>query len=85
MAPQFVLLGLPTMQIGHEIYHDILVKYNLCYTAINSTELRIGLTAMKRKNASIDDIEQHKQLIYNAIGYTSEWSTNLRHIIFSHK
>ena len=82
MAPQFALIGLPTMQVGHEVYRDVLVKHNLCYTATNATELASGLRAMKSRSESSDEIEQRKYLIYNAIGYTAEWLDNLRHLIF---
>jgi hypothetical protein len=85
MAPQFALLGLPTMQVGHEVYRDVLVKYGLCYTATNTTELTIGLTAMKERNGSSDEIQQNKQLIYNAVGYTPEWPNNLRRAIYDYK
>ncbi|CAF3706712.1 unnamed protein product [Rotaria sp. Silwood1] len=85
MAPQFVLLGLPTMQVGHEIYHDILVKFNLCYTATNTIELAVGLTSMKERSYSSDKIQQSKELIYNAIGYTSDWPKNLHRVIFDYK
>ncbi|CAF1529918.1 unnamed protein product [Rotaria sp. Silwood1] len=85
MAPQFVLLGLPTMQVGHEIYHDILVKFNLCYTATNTIELAVGLTSMKERSYSSNKIQQPKELIYNAIGYTSDWPKNLHRVIFDYK
>ncbi|CAF2645700.1 unnamed protein product [Rotaria sp. Silwood2] len=85
MAPQFVLLGLPTMQVGHETYHDVLVKFNLCYTATNATELVVGLTQMKERSELSDKTQQRKELIYNAIGYTPDWPNNLHRIIFDYK
>ncbi len=80
MAPQFALIGLPIIQIGHEIYEDILVKHNLCKTATNSIELLNGLKILKEKSHLFNEIQQ-KQLIYDAIGYRSNWSQNLRNII----
>ncbi|CAF5184753.1 unnamed protein product, partial [Rotaria magnacalcarata] len=85
MAPQFSLIGLPTVQVGHEVYHDVLVKFNLCYTTTNSNELAVALQNMKDKSQSSDKIQQHKGLIYNAIGYTPDWPTNLYRIIFDYK
>jgi hypothetical protein len=70
------------MQVGHEVYRDVLVKHNVCYTATNANELAVGLTKMKEKSRSSDDIQQHKQLIYDAIGYTPDWPNNLHRIIF---
>lgn len=85
MAPQFSLLGLPTMQVGHEVYNDVLVKFNLCYTATNPIELATGLASMKQRNEACDKTQQSKELIYNAIGYTADWPNNLRRIIFDSK
>ncbi|CAF3427035.1 unnamed protein product [Rotaria socialis] len=85
MAPQFSLIGLPTVQVGHEVYHDVLVKFNLCYTATNSNELAVALQNMKDNSPSSDKIQQHKKFIYNAIGYTPDWPTNLHRIIFDYK
>ena len=85
MAPQFALLGLPTMQVGHEVYNDVLVKYNLCHTATNTVELLAGLTSMKQRTRSDSDVQQHKELIYNAIGYTPDWSNNLLRIIYENE
>jgi len=80
MAPQFALIGLPIIQIGHEIYEDILVKHNLCKTATNSIELMNGLKVLREKYYLSNEIQQ-KQLIYNAIGYTSDWPQNLQNVI----
>ena len=81
MAPQFALLGLPTMQVGHEVYEDILVKFKLCYVATDPIEFASGLTEMKKKTESSEKIEGRKQLIYNAIGYTPNWSNNIHRFI----
>ena len=85
MAPQFALLDLPIMQVGHEVYEDILVKHQLCHTATNSIELARGFTEMKRRTESLSKLEERQQLIYNSIGYTSNWSENLHRIIFEHE
>lgn len=79
-APQFALLGLPTMQIGHEVYEDVLVKYHLCETATNSDQLIDGLKVMKEKSNLTEQTHQI-QLIHDAIGYTSNWLENLRKVI----
>ena len=39
MGPQFCLAGIPTVQIAHEKYEDILVKNGLCQTVTNGAEL----------------------------------------------
>jgi hypothetical protein len=80
MAPQFALIGLPIIQVGHEIYEDILVRNNLCETATNSIELINGLEILKKKNQLSNSLQQ-KQLIYDAIGYNPNWLNNLRNVI----
>ena len=79
-SPQFALLGLPIMQIGHEVYEDVLVKYHLCETATNSVQLIDGLNVMKEKSNLTEQTHQI-QLIHDAIGYTSNWLENLRRVI----
>lgn len=37
---------------------------------------------MKARSQSFNEIEQRKYLIYNAIGYTTEWLENLRRLVF---
>lgn len=79
-APQFALLDVPIMQIGHEVYEDILVKYHLCEIAMNSAQFIDGLKVMKEKHDQPDQTHQI-QLIHHAIGYTSNWLENLRKVI----
>jgi hypothetical protein len=78
MAPQFALIGLPIMQVGHEVYEDILVKHSLCETATNSHQFTNGLKILKNKSHLSNE---KKQLIYDAIGYKSDWSQNLYNAI----
>jgi len=80
MAPQFILIGLPVIQVGHEIGEDILIKHNLCKTAANAIELMNELKVLKNTCQLSNNIQQ-KQLIYGAIGYTVDWSENLRNTI----
>ncbi|CAF3378763.1 unnamed protein product [Rotaria socialis] len=82
MAPQFALIGLPVMQVTHQIYEDSLVKHNLCEIATNSIEFSNGLKLLKEKSQSSNFIE-HKKLIYDAIGYRFDWVQNLENIILN--
>ena len=82
MAAQFALIGLPIMQVAHEIYKDILVKHQLCEIATNSTEFINGLKVLKEKIQSGNSI-QHKKFIYDAIGYRFNWLENLQNVILN--
>jgi len=39
MAPQFALAGIPTIQVGHEVYDDLLVRERLCLVATSGVAL----------------------------------------------
>lgn len=49
MGPQFVLAGIPTIQIGHEPYEDILVKNGLSPSVTDATELLSVLESLDTK------------------------------------
>lgn len=71
MGPQFVLAGIPTIQIGHHIFEDILVKNHLCSTAINGKELLISLDQLGTCSESTD------RAIYSGLGIQANWLENL--------
>ncbi|MEK7339170.1 MAG: hypothetical protein AABZ92_00465, partial [Verrucomicrobiota bacterium] len=72
MAPQFILSGIPTVQVGHERYEDILVRNHLASTATNSEEFVHHLKDMK---------EQPKEAIFKGLGYEEKWPENLKKAI----
>ncbi|CAF0839551.1 unnamed protein product [Didymodactylos carnosus] len=83
MGPQFALAGIPVMQVGHDIYDDVLVRNRLSYTATDSHEFIAGLRKMQQQNTNDDNdkLNEQKQLIYQAIGYNPNWSKNLEELI----
>lgn len=77
MGPQFVLAGIPTIQVGHNIYEDILVKNNLCATATDAYELLNSITHLQHGVK----IESDHKTIEQGLGISSEWADNLEHAI----
>jgi hypothetical protein len=73
MGPFFVIAGIPAIQVGHEVYDDILVRNKLCKTATNPTELIAALQSI----SLLEQKELDSTLILNALGIQSDWEKNL--------
>ena len=77
MVPQFLLAGIPTMQIGHKVYEDILVNYKLGPT----------LTLWDPLNKIQDFLTEgvvaktNKELIFKALGFKNNWLQELKKIM----
>lgn len=70
MGPQFVLAGIPTIQVGHETFEDLLVKRNLCSSAPDVEHL---LKAIHQLREDIDP-----DLIYQGLGIKADWLQRLK-------
>ena len=77
MGPQFVLSGIPTIQVGHTIYEDILVRNGLCLTAVNGQELKQALLGMSRSVAR----DGSNTAIDQGLGIRSDWATRLETVM----
>lgn len=71
MAAQFIFSGIPTVQVGHEIYDDILVRNQLAPTVTNSEEFVQIINNLK------DLEEQPKEAVLKGLGYQENWIDNL--------
>ncbi len=73
MGPQFVLAGIPTLQVGHETYHDILVRNHLSPSVTSAEEL---------KPTVIRTLEQfstpQQKVILEGLGIRSDWLETLK-------
>jgi hypothetical protein len=74
MGPQFVLAGIPTVQIGyeidelgHEIYEDILVRNQLAPTVTNSERFAAVIGNLEKLS------EMPKQDLLNGLGIKEDW------------
>ncbi len=77
MGPQFILAGIPTIQVGHNTYEDILVKNNLCATATDAYGLLNAITHLQHGVK----IESDQEAIKQGLGISSDWADNLEHAI----
>lgn len=74
MAPLFALAKIPTVQIGHEVYPDILVKSQLCLTVNSEKELAEALTNMPPNQHEGCEIEEK-------LGIRSNWLATLEGLL----
>ena len=72
MGPQFVIAGIPTIQVGHNTYEDILVKNNLCSTGTDASGF---LKALEVK------IVSNRETIEQGLGIRSDWADALERAI----
>jgi hypothetical protein len=50
MGPFLALANIPTIQVGHEIHTDILIRNKLCLTATTASEFIAALLTLENKN-----------------------------------
>lgn len=77
MAPQFVLAGIPTIQVGHNTYEDILVKNKLCASATNAEEFLNALQGCD--DSCVKPVDANA--IHAGLGIHSDWSSKLEDFI----
>ena len=76
MGPQFVLAGIPTIQVGHETFEDILVRNQLCSSVTNVDQfisVMEGLTHQKK--------EIPRGVILEGLGIKANWLQTLEEAI----
>ncbi len=71
MAPQFVLAQIPTIQVGHEVYQDILTKNKLCRSATNPEEFLSALKELQTQSSA------PTECIKESLGIHPDWGSRL--------
>lgn len=71
MGPQFALGGIPTVQIGHETFDDILVRNHIAPTVTNTEQLIQALEALD----NMQPIPQQELL--KSLGIKEGWAEAL--------
>lgn len=73
MGPQFVLAGIPTIQIGHETYDDILVRNKLSpsVTKVDQLVSIIGSLNQTKK-------EVPREAVFEGLGLKNDWLQTLK-------
>jgi hypothetical protein len=77
MGPQFVLAGIPAIQVGHNTYNDLLVKNQLCATATNENELLFALESLERDL----NLESSRDASMQGLGVHSDWLERLQRFL----
>lgn len=77
MGPQFVLAGIPTIQVGHNVYEDILVKNHLCSVATDVHGLLNAFAQLQQNR----EIQSGYEAILDGLGINADWSDRLGHAI----
>ncbi len=79
MGPLFALSGIPTIQVAHETYPDVLVRGGLCPSVTNAEALVKALSGIQPITVS----EQQKATIYKSLGIQEKWLDNLKKALCS--
>lgn len=77
MGPQFALAGIPTIQVGHKKYEDILVRNSLNHTATSAAELIAAIAAANTSSKQ----ESQRELIFKGLGIRSDWFNVLEKVV----
>ncbi len=75
MGPQFVLEGIPTVQIGHETYEDILVRNHLAPTVTNAEGFAQVIGTLEKMN------KMPQQDLLSSLGIKEDWPKVLENVI----
>ncbi|HEX4839509.1 MAG TPA: hypothetical protein VFU89_03600 [Rhabdochlamydiaceae bacterium] len=73
MGPQLVLAGIPTFQIGHETYEDILVRNKLIPSVTNVDQL---IDSIDRLNQTKKEVP--RGIILEGLGIKEDWLQTLK-------
>lgn len=75
MAPQFVLGGIPTIQIGHETYEDILVRNRIAPTVTDANKFVEVIKSLEEMGT------RPQEDLLNSLGIKQDWPDRLEDII----
>lgn len=76
MSPQLGLAGIPTMQVGHKVYPDLLVQQQLCPVVLNGEEYIQVINAVEQKQ------ESGQEQILQALGVADDWAIRLEKALY---
>jgi len=73
MSPLFVLAGIPTLQVGHQPYEDLLVKYNLISSVTRQEDFIAALEHVEYQSIC-------RQKVMGSLGLQNNWLEILLHL-----
>jgi len=75
LAAQFVLAGIPTIQVSHAVYADLLVKEGLCSVVTNVEEFCCAISVL--------DAPSEHEVIEQGLGLRVDWAERLKRELLS--
>jgi CheY-like chemotaxis protein len=69
MGPLFCWAGIPTIQVGHQVNEDFLVRAGLCSTATNAQDFLQSLLHIKEEPLTLEK----KESILSSLGINEDW------------
>jgi hypothetical protein len=73
MGAQFALLDIPTIQVGHETYADILIRNQLAPSVTSSEGLTCELRALSQSRQ-----KPSQEVIFEGLGIRNDWLERLK-------
>jgi len=73
MGPLFALAGIPSIQVGHKVYEDILVKEGLCFVVTHVDQWFSAISKIKIAAS----LEEEKASILYSLGIRPDWKDTL--------
>ncbi|MBI5345605.1 MAG: hypothetical protein HZB76_00445 [Chlamydiae bacterium] len=77
MGPLFALTGIPTVQIAHKTFRDVLVRSGIAPSVTNSTNFVEAIKNLKSEAVS----EEKQKTIYKSLGIKEDWLEILENAI----
>lgn len=78
MGPLFALAGIPTIQVGHERYEDVLVKGGLAPSVTHAEDLMRALNKIQK----LEITGEVRALIHQSLGIKKNWVETLEKTLF---
>lgn len=69
MGPQFILAGIPCLQVGHKTYPDVIVRGGLCPSVTDSK----AFVEQVLKTQPIEVTDEKRNAIYKSLGIRDDW------------
>lgn len=77
MGPQFILARIPTVQVGHEVYEDALVKSRLVSAVTRPDQLRQAIEGLEKLGKD----QSQRDVVLRGLGIREDWLKVLKDAI----
>lgn len=81
MGPVFALAGIPTIQVAHKTYPDVLVRGKLCPSVTNASDFANAIDQLRTQELS----EETRREIFESLGLQKEWFSILKNALLQER